>query len=84
MGDHYVIELDHESGEGCILIRDSAPYELVEGALAELATRGWHEVDPEEAMEPHEFADGGLGVKVYLYQEHQDQEVANGIATTGR
>lgn len=81
---HCEVELNEETGEGYILIRDEMTYAQVRATLTGLAERGWNEVDPDEAVEPHEFADGGLGVKSYLYQDQEGQEVADGVAAAGR
>jgi hypothetical protein len=79
----YEIELDHETGEGYILIRDEAAYAGVLSALQELVEQGWVEVDPDE-VELYEFADGGVGVKSWLYKEENEQEVTDGVTAVGR
>jgi hypothetical protein len=78
------VELNTETGEGHILIPDQAEYPLVQAILDSLAKQGWLEVDPDDAVEPHEFEDGSVGVKSYLYKDQEVQEVSVGVAASGR
>jgi hypothetical protein len=72
----FQVVLDENADEGHILIKDIAPFTQVTAALALLATQGWLEVNPDEAMEPYVFADGGLGVKTWLFRPANDVERA--------
>lgn len=62
------VHLDYHDGSGWLDVRDSASYRSVRMVLSILRKFGWHENGDDEAIQPHEFDDGEVGVRVILHR----------------
>lgn len=63
------LSLNLQNNEGFALVRDDVAYPMITRMFDVLACLGWHQVEDDDGgVEPHEFEDGGYGVKIWLYR----------------
>lgn len=62
------LTFDTDNSVGFALVHDAVPLELIHGMFTAISLLGWHPVEGSEGIEPHEFEDGTLGVRIWLYR----------------